>query len=351
MINEMTVSKRALFRASIFLAFYAGNLFVANGAVYNFTDTTLTQGSNTYTSIDSATITTTNYTNYSSGSPTGSATSSVILANSQSGLGNFSNTTLTSGSGNFTTLYRTSDSNDAGDVERGFNSATGYDPANSSDNTTNARYDQISGVGEPIARPDNVTIVFIGGVMYFEFLMDGGESGSDRSISIDQIMIFTAEANVTFPSGVESSNPTPDAVDIMAYFNSSTTANLIYSLDEFDSSGNITTNNTALVEFFDQGNGKPDFSVLVPVASVLNTVDSYDGRIYFWTEMGGFGSLGGFNFGASSTFEEWAYLKEGTPHSAIIPEPRVYVSGFLLLGLCGFSWWRRKGRKDSHPAA
>jgi hypothetical protein len=351
MIAGMTFPKRALSRASIFLAFYAGSLFVSNGAVYNFTDTTLTQGSNTYTSIDSATVTTTNYTNYSGGSPTGSATNSIILANSQSGLGNFSNTALSSGSGNFTTLYRTSDSNDADLVERGFNSSVGYDPANSSDNTTNPRYDQISGVGNPIARPYDVTVVSISGTLYFEFLMDGGESGSDRSISIDQIMIFTASANVTFPSGVETSNPSPNPVNIMSYFNNSTTANLVYSLDQFDSSGNITTNNTALVEFFDQGNGKPDFGVYVPVSSIINTVDAYNGRIYFWTEMGGFGTLGGFNFGASSTFEEWAYIKDGTPYSAIIPEPGVYVSGFLLLGLCGFTWWRRKGGKDSLLAA
>lgn len=322
-----------------------------SAAVYNFTDTTLTQGSNTYTSIDSATITTTNYTNYTSGSPTGSATNSIILANAQSGLGNFSNTALTSGSGNFTTLYRTSDSNDADAVERGFNSSVGYDPANSGDNTTNARYDQISGVGNPIARPMDITVVNISGTLYFEFLLDGGESGSDRSISLDQIMIFTAPANATFPAGVESTNPTPDAVDLMSYFNSGTTANLIYSLDEFDSSGNITTNNTALIEFFDQGNGKPDFGVYVPVQAVIDTIDPYDGRLYFWTEQGGFGSLGGFNFGASSTFEEWAYIKDGTPYSAYIPEPQVYVAGFLLLGLSCFTWWRRKGRDDSSAGA
>jgi hypothetical protein len=304
-----------------------------------------------------AQITTTNYTNYTSGSPTGSSTSSAYFISSDyTGFGNL-NSAASTGSGVFTTMFRTSDDNDADAIERGFNSSNGLDPNNSTDNNPNPRYDQNSGnVQNPIAKPLEMTVVNIGGEYYFEFMLDGNES--DNYISIDQIMVFTTDGstNLTLPAGVESSNPTPNNVDVMSYFNSNVTANLVYSLDEFNSSGTATTDNTLLVYFENAGSGKPDFAMYIPVNSVIqgdNAIHADTGRVYFWTEMGGAGTLSSLDFGASSTFEEWAYLKSGTSYEVAVPEPGTYATALLLLILAAVSTWKHRRNRtplDATPA-
>lgn len=323
---------------------------VLPAAVYNFTDTNGVGGS---ADIDIAQITTTNFTDYTSGSPTGSASTSVYFISSDyTGFGNLYNA-ATTGSGVFTRMFSMSDNNDADSSERAFNSSNGLDPTNSGDNNPDSRYDQDSGnVQDPIARPFDMTVVQINGEYYFEFMMDGGEN--EDYISIDQFMVFSTDgsSNVTFPAGVEGTNPTPDPVDLMGYFDSNVNAHLIYSLDEFDSSGALTTDNTLLTYLENAGNGKPDFAAYVPISAIMsgpNAIDPETGRLYLWVEMGGAGTVTSLDFGASSTFEEWAYLKSGTPYSSAIPEPGTYLTGFLLVVFGAVTYWKR--HRSTQPAA
>lgn len=315
---------------------------------YNFTEADLTIGGNTYDSyaLDNTYATITSNTT-SSGSGV-----DMLFTTKTGGIGNLPAAIASStGSGAFTRMF---DMQSNGD-ERGYNSAVGSDPNVASENDPLPRFDQSNGgVQNPIIIPDIITTINIGGTLYFEFMLDGGESDGQSAISIDELMIFTSDAG-NLNINDSNSDPTPKQVyDLFQAEDSN--INLVYSLDEFNiSTGVAGTNRTLLVNLIEAGNGDPDFAIYVPVDAIItgpNDPARYTRRIYIWVEHGTTGTLltsspqwgnnQNINFGSSSTFEEWAFYKEATPYSAVVPEPAVYVTGILLLGLAGLVEWRRR---------
>jgi len=311
---------------------------------YNFTNSDLTIGGTTYDSyaLDNTYAAITSNTTNVGGVE-------VLFATNEAGIGNLQAAIDSStGSGAFTRMYEISNPGNAS-TQRGYNSSVGSNPSVPSQNNPQPRYDQGGGnVSDPIAVPNNITTVNIGGTLYFEFMIDGGESDNRSALSIDQFMIFTADTNININDS--TANPTPKQVYDLFKAQSSA-ANLIYSLDEFNlTSGTISTNRALLLNLVEAGNGDPDFAFYVPVSSIItgpNDPARFTRQIYIWTEMGATGTLntvqwGNVNFDASGTFEEVAYFKGGQPYSAVVPEPEVYVTGLLLLGLAGFKEWRRR---------
>lgn len=321
----------------------------AQGQVYyNFTNSHLTIGGTTYNSY----AVNNTYAAITSNTTTVGAVEMLFTTN-EGGIGNLQAAIDSStGSGAFTRMYEVSNPGNA-TVERGYNSSVGSDPSVPSQNNPLPRYNQGSGnVADPIAIPNNISTVNIGGRLYFEFMLDGGESDNRSALSIDQFMIFTADTNININDS--TANPTPKQVyDLFKAQDNN--VNLVYSLDEFNmSSGATTTDRVLLLNLVEAGNGDPDFAVYVPVDAIItgpNDPARFTRQIYLWTEMGSTGTLntvqwGNVNFGASGTFEEWAYFKGGQPYSAVVPEPEVYVTGLLLLGLAGFREWKRRAPKS-----
>jgi len=322
---------------------------------YNFTEADLTIGGTTYDSyaLDNTYASITSNTT-SSGTPV-----EMLFTTKTGGIGNLSDAIASStGSGAFTRMFDIQANGD----ERGYNSAVGSDPNVGSENDPLPRFDQSNGgVQNPIVIPDLVTTVNIGGVLYFEFMLDGGESDSRDAISIDELMIFTSDAgNINISDS--NSDPTPKQVyDLFQGVDAN--INLVYSLDEFDiTTGVAGTNRTLLVNLIEAGNGDPDFAIYVPVDAIItdsNDPARYTRRIYLWVEHGSTGTLTtsspqwgnnvNVNFGSSSTFEEWAFYKEAPPYSAVVPETEVYLSCLLLMAVAGAAeWHRRKKSAGKH---
>ncbi|MDX6767011.1 MAG: hypothetical protein SFU85_09485 [Candidatus Methylacidiphilales bacterium] len=323
---------------------------------YNFTQADLTIGGTTYDSyaLDNTYASITSNTT-SSGSPL-----TMLFTTKEGGIGNLSDAIANStGSGAFTRMFDISQPGNEPD-QRGYNSAIGTNPNNASDNNPQPRFNQGNGgVQDPIVTPDIATVINVGGVLYYEFMLDGGESDGRSAISIDELIFFKSDGvniNTAIGSSGNNDDPTPRGVyDLFKAQDAN--VELIYSLDEFGLTGNgtTTTDRTLLVNLIEAGNGDPDFAIYVPVSAFItdsNDPGRYTDRIYLWVEMGSTGQLltsspqWGSNqtvsFDSSSTFEEWAFYKGGTPYSAVVPEAEVYVMGLILLGLAGFFEWRRR---------
>lgn len=352
-------SLRHAIRLALFLAVPVMGMVCAPAAwsqvYYNFTEADLTIGGTTY---DSYALDNT-YATITSNTTTSGSGTDMLFTTKTGGIGNLADAIAAStGSGMFTRVFDMQNNT----TERGYNASVGYDPSVPSQNNPLGRFNQGTGnVADPIMQPDQITTVTIGGRLYFEFMLDGGESDSKSALSIDELMIFTSSTNIQTAAGSSGStdNPTPKGVyDLFKAQDSN--VKLIYSLDEFDiNTGTAGTDRTLLINLIESGNGDPDFAIYVPVDAILtgpNDPARYNDRIYLWVEHGTTGTLltsspqwGNnypVNFDSSSTFEEWAYYKNAATYADVVPEPGVYVTGFLLIGLAGIFEWNRR-RKSS----
>jgi hypothetical protein len=163
-------------------------------------------------------------------------------------------------------------------------------------------------------------VVTIGGVQYYEFFLDTNEPSSvgDRNISIDTIRIWDAKSALA--QLLTNANVTSLA-DVDNLFSS-----LIYAMGP----GNDIVMDGTL--FNGSGLGY-DLSMLIPVIDFAGV--ALDSRIVFGVTYGGAG-------GSATTadgFEEWAFLAGNGPGTNV-PEPGSVMLSGLALGL--LAWTRRK---------
>jgi hypothetical protein len=166
-------------------------------------------------------------------------------------------------------------------------------------------------------------VVTIGGVKYYQFFLDTNEpdSANDRNISIDTIRIWDAKSAAL--QLLTNQNVTSLA-DVDNLFSS-----LIYAMGP----GNDIVMDGTL--FSGSGLGY-DLSMLIPIADFAGV--ALDSRIIFGVTYGGAG-------GSATTadgYEEWAYLAGNGPGTTNVPEPGSVTLAGLALGL--LAWTRRKAR-------
>jgi hypothetical protein len=159
-----------------------------------------------------------------------------------------------------------------------------------------------------------LAVVTVGGVDYYQFLLDTNEpsNAGDKMISIDTIRIWDAKsvalqlltnANVTQLSDVDN------------LFSS-----LIYAMGP---TNDIVMDGT----LFDGSGLGYDLSMLIPVAEFAGV--GLDNRLIFGV---GFGAAGG-SAATGDGFEEWAYVAGNGPTEQL-PEPgSLALAGVSLLGL------------------
>lgn len=232
-----------------------------------------------------------------------------------------------------------------------------------------------------------VAIVNVGGIDYFEFLVDINEN--DNAISIDELVIWRLSANDTisgtppdltaadptnpfdlsewdtdFENATEISNNVPPGNSTTSFYqtliNTAEGANnsngqILWSLDQLSvtgSTGNRTvtgfTDQSILISEFGSGSGSGDANILLPVSTVLrDSADIQNDRFMVWVKWGQTGTFAGIDFGDNGGFEEFAYNRAST--NILIPEPSTYAMGALLALLFGAEWLRRR-RTCSAPA-
>jgi len=130
----------------------------------------------------------------------------------------------------------------------------------------------------------NIPILTIGGVAYYEFLLDINQNSSEPLLSLDQVKICTSTQG-----GLTTANACP-------------TAPLVYNLDA------ATDNNVKLNYNLNSGSGSGDLFMYVPVslfgATTPNTF------VYLYSAFGSTMYLDSGNppslYGNNDGFEEWA---------------------------------------------
>jgi hypothetical protein len=150
---------------------------------------------------------------------------------------------------------------------------------------------------------NQIPIITIEGVDYFEFLLDINESsgGGNQFLSLDAIQIYT--------SAIGSQNTT----------NVASLGVLRYNLDAgTDSHIRLNANNTS-------GSGQADMTAYIPI-SIFAGAGATD-FVYFYSFFGGLGTISGQRWTSSGGFEEWAV--EINENSRFIPTPGTLA----LLGL------------------
>ena len=186
-------------------------------------------------------------------------------------------------------------------------------------NTSNSvlPFDEKKGSWTHDLRLNEIPIVTIDGVDFFEFILDTNESrgGGNQFISLDVIKIYT--------SPIASQNTTNiDSLGIKRY-----------DMDAFEDS------HVRIDSSLNSGSGQTDMTVFIPVAMFAGA--SPTDFVYFYSHFGGLGSLSRTEkYGTSGGFEEWAVqINEG---SVFIPSP-----GAAALGLLSFLIRSRRRRREA----
>ena len=165
-------------------------------------------------------------------------------------------------------------------------------------NTSNSilPFDEKKGSWTHDLRLNEIPIINIGGIDFFEFILDTNESrgGGNAFISLDDIKIYT--------STIGSQNTTNiDSIGIKRF-----------DLDALEDS------HVRLDSSLNSGSGQTDMTALIPVAMFAGA--SPTDFVYFYSHFGGLGSIGRQNYGTSSGFEEWAV--QINENSVFIPSRR-----------------------------
>jgi len=222
----------------------------------------------------------------------------------------FSNFNIKSGTGIFDPFlslhtYNNPDGPGQTTFEQEYNTSTRPLPYPGGETTADRNHDLgLTGTTTPIfgALSDNVTTV--GGIQYYDFLLDAGQNGSSN-LSLDTLIIYQ--------STHQGINTTPFTATSFPY-------RIAYDMG--------STNNVIVNANIGNGNGSSDMEFLVPV---IDFDPAYQ-YVYFYAYMGG---QNGYN--ANGSFEEWGQrIGGGGGNNTVIPEPATLsLFGLGLLGLLG----------------
>lgn len=190
-------------------------------------------------------------------------------------------------------------------TEEGYNSSSSSLP-----------FDEKSGMWTHDLRLNEIPIIEVGGISYFEFILDINEAGGGGNpfLSLDAIKIYT--------STIGSQNTT----DINSL------GTLRYDLDGIEDS-------TILLDYsFNSGSGATDMTAFIPISAFAGA--SPDNFVYFYSAFGELGKVGSRKYGSTNGFEEWAVQIDA--NSVFIPAP----GPLALLLLASFSSKRRRRRRS-----
>lgn len=161
-----------------------------------------------------------------------------------------------------------------------------------------------------------IPIISIGGVDYFEFVLDTNESGGGgkQFISLDVIKIYT--------STIGSQNTTNiDSLGIKRY-----------DMDANEDS------HVRIDSSISPGSGKTDMTAFIPVSLFAGA--SATDFVYFYSHFGGQGRIGNQRWETTGGFEEWAVQID--ENSVFIPSPG--AAALVLLSLIIGGGGRRRRR-------
>ena len=164
-------------------------------------------------------------------------------------------------------------------------------------NTSNAAlpFDAKPGQWTHDLQLNQIPIIEVNGIDYFEFVLDVNESGSSRKsfISLDEVQIFT------------STTPSQNTTNI------SSLGDLRYNLDFGEDSVVLMDANQGA------GSGVIDMTAFIPVSAFAgaNATD----YVYFYSAFGTTGFLDSRPFTTEGGFEEWAVQID--ENSVFIPSP------------------------------
>lgn len=187
-------------------------------------------------------------------------------------------------------------------------------------NTSNSMvpFDEKSGRWTHDLRLNEIPIITIEGVDFFEFVLDTNESGGGgkQFISLDDIKIYT--------STIGSQNTTNiDSLGIKRY-----------DMDAFEDS------HIRLDSSINSGSGQTDMTAFIPVAMFAGA--SPTDFVYFYSHFGGLGAISRREkYGTSGGFEEWALQID--ENSVFIPSPGATALALLSLIIGGGGRRRRRG--------
>ena len=157
----------------------------------------------------------------------------------------------------------------------------------------------------------------VGGVLYYGFVLDinenSGGTPDNSGVSLDQIIVITST------TANQSSEPLPSGTTRWS----------------MDGEGGGTANDTIYLAF-DEGSGKADMTLLVPVTAFGTALQT--DFVYLFSAFGGAGSVNPpgtaplLNYGQSDGFEEWALPFGGT---VVTPDGGATAAllGLSMLGL------------------
>ena len=163
----------------------------------------------------------------------------------------------------------------------------------------------------------DLTVVNIGGVNYYEFLLDINQTNANPLLSLNQVQIYTGPQ-------ITSAGALPTTVATLGSLGT-----LRFDSDKVGGIGAVA-NDTTVELNYDRNPGSGAGDMLMYVKTSLFAAASANDYVYFYSL---FGNANGSNDG----FEEWA-LRVGT---ASVPDGG--VTAFMLgLGMLSIGLWRQK---------
>jgi hypothetical protein len=197
---------------------------------------------------------------------------------------------------------------------------------NTSGATAQGPFDDKPGIWTHDIRMSDLNLVTVGGVNYYEFLLDVNEAVGHQNefISLDRLQIYTSTIGSQTTEVLNNAGTVNQTVGLAS-------STLRYNLD----SGGI--DNAVLLDYSrNEGSGSGDMIAYIP-ASLFQGAGATD-YVYLYSQFGATIS-GGVSFTSGAGFEEWWVLQ-----SQPIPEPTTIFAGLFLIG--GLGWLERSRIKN-----